>query len=294
MTLRSRADEALTVKAGTMLRGPKEVSYLVQADVTVPGLDFGKGQLGEATAKVRANAPGPAGNLTAGYTAKFTENITYISGEISGGTEKQVTVIADADVTRGSQDLEDKIRKSALADVNANLPAGVTPLNDFLTKQPPNVTSTPAVGEMATSVHVRMTVAVQIPVYENSAFQELVRTRVAGAVAEIDQSGGGHKDVVQNSVTTAPPTQLGLDGKVVRFQTEVRGTLRSVITAADATRIGRAVAGKTNAEADATVRREPGIGHFTVAYGPTWLPISVRERMPKRSSNIAVRIMATA
>lgn len=294
MTLRSRADGALTVKAGTSLRGPKDVSYIVQADVIVPGLDFVKGQLGEATAKVRADTPGPAGNLPAGYTAKFTENITFIGGEISGGTEKQVTVIAEDDVARGRQELEDKIRNSALADVNANLPAGVTPLNDFLTKQPPTVTSTPAVGEAAASVHVRMTVAVQVPVYENSVLQELVRNRAASTVAEIGQSGGGHKEVVPNSVTTAPPTQLGVEGKQVRFQTEVRGTLRSVITADDATRIGRGVAGKTSAEADTAVRAEPGVGRFTIVYGPSWLPPGLRDRMPKRASNVAVRIMAPA
>jgi hypothetical protein len=293
MTLRSRADGALTIKAGATIKGPKDVSYVVQSDVVVPGLDFGKGQLGEATAKVRADTPGPAGNLAAGYTVRYTENITVISGEISGGTEKPVTVVSNEDIGRARQTLEDTIQRAALADVNAKLPPGVTPLNDFLTKQAPTVTASPAAGTEAASVRVRMSVPVQIPVFDNSAFQALVEGRVASAVAEINQAGGGRKEVVPNTVTATAPVQLGVDGRQVRFQTEVHGTLRAAITTEDAARIGRTVAGKTAADAQATVRAEPGVGRFTLTYGPAWLPADLRERMPKRASNIAVRIMAS-
>ncbi len=294
VTLRSRADGAITVKAGTALHGPKDVSYIVQTDVVVPGLDFGKGQLGEATAKVRADAPGSVGNLPAGYTARYTDNITFITGEITGGTDKQVTVVSDDNIARARQVLEEKIRTGALADVNASLPPGVTPLNDFLTKQAPTVTATPPAGTEAASVHVRMAVLMQVPVYDNAAFQKLIRNRVAEAVAEINASGGGKKEVMPDSVTNAPPTQLGVEGKQIRFQTDVRGTLRAVIAPEDAVRIGRGLAGKTDAEAKVAVRAEPGIGRFTIAYGPPWLPASLRDRMPKRASNISVRIMATA
>jgi hypothetical protein len=293
MTLRSRADGAQTIKAGTALRGPGDVSYIVQADVVVPALDFGKGQLGEATAKVRASAAGSAGNLPAGYTARFTDNITCISGDISGGTDKQVSVVTDDDINRARQNLEEQIRRSALSDINATLPAGVTPLNDFLTKQPPTVISTPAVGQEATSVHVRMSVPVQIPVYDNTAFQDLVRNRVSATVAATNQAGGGKNDVLQNTVTTGPPTQLGIEGKQIRFQTEVHGIERAKISTDDATRIGRTVAGVGAGGVDTALRAEPEVGRYVITYGPSWLPARLRDRMPRHAANIAVRIMAT-
>ncbi|MHB8647115.1 MAG: hypothetical protein ACYDAR_15100, partial [Thermomicrobiales bacterium] len=98
VTLHSRADAPTSLKAGTALKGPHDVSYLVQSDVVVPGLDFVRGKLGEATVPVRASVAGPAGNLGAGFSAPYSANVTYISGEITGGTEKQAPVVTDADV----------------------------------------------------------------------------------------------------------------------------------------------------------------------------------------------------
>jgi hypothetical protein len=156
------------------------------------------------------------------------------------------------------------------------------------------VTVAPQVGTEGANVHVRMSVPVQIPVYDNSAFKALVRDRIAGTVAAVNQSGGGAKEVVPNSIASAPPVQLGIEGKVVHFQTEVHGTLRAVITGQDATRIGRIVAAKATRDARLTIAADPGIGRFAITNGPSWLPTQIRDRMPQRASNISVRIMAAA
>lgn len=294
VTLRSRADGALTIRAGTALRAGNDVSYVLQSDVTVPGLDFGRGQLGEATGKVRASVAGPVGNLPAGATAKFTENITYIMGAVTGGTEKQVSVITEGDVSRARAQLENEARERALADANKQIPPGVTPLNDFLKKDAPVTTATPPVGTQTESVHVRLAVPVRVPVYENGAFDALVRMRLAGVVAEIDRNGGGAKEVLANSVTSRPPTYLGIQGAQVNYEAVVSGRLRAVITPGDATRIGRTVVGRSPAEAARLLESEPAVGNFRFAYGPTWLPAPLRERMPRQPGNIAVRIASAS
>ncbi len=294
VTLRSRADGALTIKGGTTLRAGNDVSYVLQADVTVPGLDFGRGQLGEATGKVRASVAGPVGNLPAGATAKVTENITYIMGAVTGGTEKQVPVIAEEDVSRARAQLENEARERALADANKQIPPGVTPLNDFLKKDVPVTTATPPVGTQTESVHVRLAVPVRVPVYENSAFDALVRTRLAGVVAEINRNGGGAKEVVANSVTSRPPTYLGVQGTQVNYEAVVSGTLRAVIAPDDAARIGRTVAGRSAADAARLLAGEPAVGRYQLAYGPAWLPAPLRDRLPQQPGNIAVRIASAS
>ena len=294
VTLRSRADGALTIRAGTTIRAGNDVSYILQSDVTVPGLDFGRGQLGEATGRVRASVAGPAGNLPAGATAKVTENITYIMGAVTGGTEKQVPVITEEDVTRARAQLENEARERALAEVNAQIPPGVTPLNDFLQREAPVVTVTPPVGTQSERVRVRLAVPVRVPVYDNRAFDALVQARRAGALAEIERIGGGAKVVVAGSVTTRPPTSLGVQGAQVNYEVLVTGTLRTVITPEDATRIGRTVAGTSPAAVARVLSAEPGVGRFQVTDGPSWLPAPLRERTPYQPGNIAVRIVAAA
>lgn len=291
VTLRSRADSALTIRAGTILRAGTDVSYLLQADVTVPGLDFGRGQLGEATGRVRASIPGPGGNLPAGATAKFTENITYILGAVTGGTEKQVPIITEEDVARARTQLEKEVREGALADANKQIPPGMTPLNDFLKRDAPVMTATPSVGTQAESVRVRLAVPVRVPVYETGAFDTLVRTRLAGVVAEINRNGGA-KAVVTGTVTSRPPTYLGVEGARVNYEAVISGTLRAVITPEDAARIGRTVAGKSAADAVRLLGNEPAVGRFGLTYGPPWLPALLRERLPRQPGNIAVRIVA--
>ena len=98
MTFRSRADGTTTIKAGTTFKGPKDISYSLVSDVVVPGLNFVRGQLGEVSGQVRASQPGPSGNLAAGFSARYTDNVTYICGDITGGTEKQVPVVTDNDI----------------------------------------------------------------------------------------------------------------------------------------------------------------------------------------------------
>jgi len=290
VTLRSRADGATSLKAGTALKGPRDVSYLVQSDVVVPGLDFVRGQLGEATAQVRASQPGPSGNLGAGFSARYTDNITYITGEITGGTEKQVAVVTDADVAAVRARLENELRLRALTEVNAALPPGTTALNDYLTLRPPTVTVQPPAGTQTDTVHVRVAITGQIPVYQNADFEALTDRRLTDAVRDPGVSDGGARQVLPETVVKGKPVFMDVQGPLVRYLATVTGKTRAVLSDADLARFRAGLVGRDARSAEQFLSGEPSLGGHDVRYGPAWLPKILRERMPRTASHIRLHV----
>ncbi|MCA1669002.1 MAG: baseplate J/gp47 family protein [Thermomicrobia bacterium] len=286
MTFRSRADGATTIKAGTALKGPHDLSYLTQSDIVVPGLDFVRGKLGEVTAKVQAAQPGPVGNLAAGFSARFTDNVTYISGDITGGTEKQVAVVTDSDIASVRARLESDLRMRALTEVNALLPAGATALNDYLTLGTPTTSAQPAVGAQAESVHVHITIAARLPVYNTADFDALVDRRLSEAVRAAGTTDGGAREVLPTSVVKSKPTFVDVQGPLVRYFATVTGKTRAIVSDADLARLRGSLVGKDARGAEQLLAGDPKLSGHSIHYGPAWLPKIVRDRMPHRSSQI--------
>ncbi|MGI8687684.1 MAG: hypothetical protein ACR2M3_03810, partial [Thermomicrobiales bacterium] len=290
MTFRSRADGATTLKAGTALKGPHDVSYLLESDVVVPGLNFIKGQLGEASGKVHAAQPGSVGNLAAGFSARYTDNVTYISGDITGGTEKQVAVVTDEDIAGLRVQLERDLRMHALTEANAALPSGATALNDYLTLGTPAATAQPPAGTQADSVHVRLTIAARMPIYQNADFEALIDRRLTDVVREAGAADGGARRVLPETVVKSKPVFVDVQGSLVRYFASVTGTTQAMLTDADVSRIRAALAGRDGRGAEQVLSGEPMLGGHTIRYGPSWLPAIVRERMPRSQSNVHVRV----
>ncbi len=293
MTFRSRADGTTAIKAGTALKGPKDISYVLQSDIVVPGLNFVRGQLGEVTAKVQASQPGPTGNLGAGYSARYTDNVTYISGEIAGGTEKQVPIVTDDDIAALRARLEREARLRALTDVNASLPAGATALNDYLTLRTPTTTAQPVAGTQAESVHVRLAIAAQVPVYQNSAFDALIDRRLTEVVRDTSAADSGSRQVLPETVLKAKPTFVDVQGSLVRYFASVTGQTRAVVTEADLARLRGMLVSRDAATVERLLATDSRFGGHTIRYGPAWLPKIVRERMPRTASAIHLHLGTT-
>ena len=290
MTFRSRADGAATLKAGTALKGPRDVSYLLESDVVVPGLNFIKGQLGEASGKVHAAQPGPAGNLAAGFSARYTDNVTYISGDITGGTEKQVAVVTEEDIVGLRAQLERDLRMHALTEANAALPSGTTALNDYLMLRPPTVAAQPSVGTQADTVHVRLAITAQVPIYQNAEFDALIDRRLIEAVRDAGATDGGARRVLPETVVKSKPVFVDVQGPLVRYFASVTGTTQAVLTDADLARIRAALIGRDARGAEQVLSAEPSLSGHIIRYGPSWLSATLRERMPRRQSNVHVRV----
>jgi hypothetical protein len=249
-----------------------------------------RGQLGEVSGQVRANQPGPVGNLGAGFSNRYTDNVTYISGEITGGSEKQVPMVTDDDIAGVRTKLESDLRTHALTEVNAGLAAGVTALNDYLALGATSITAQPASGTQADSVHVRVALAAQVPIYRNADFDALINRRLDDVAREASGGGDGAKTIVAGSIVKAKPTFVDVQGPLVRYFATVTGKTRSVISDADVQRVRQQLAGKDAGAAAHLLTGTPTIDHARITYGPPWLPTPLRTRMPRDASHIAVRV----
>lgn len=290
MTFRSRADGATTIKAGTTFKGPKEVSYTLVADVVVPALDFVRGQLGEASGKVRATQPGPVGNLSAGFSARYTDNVTYICGDMSGGTEKQVPVVTEDDIAAVRARLESDARMHALTEITAGLPGGTTALNDYLSLGAPTSTAQPVAGTQADSAHVRVALGVQVPVYRNADFDALIDRRLGDAAREAGGGGDSGQVVVPTTIVKSKPVFVSVEGPLVRYFATVTGKTRSVITDAALQQLRDNLTGHDARSVSAILDATPSVARSHITYGPSWLPKPLRERMPRQSSHIHLRV----
>ncbi|MGI8854216.1 MAG: baseplate J/gp47 family protein [Thermomicrobiales bacterium] len=290
MTFRSRADGATTIKAGTTFKGSRDVSYTLVADVVVPALDFVRGQLGEASGKVRATQPGPVGNLSAGFSARYTDNVTYICGEMSGGTEKQVPVVTEDDIAAVRARLESDARMHALTEVTAALPGGTTALNDYLAIGTPTTTAQPVAGTQADSTHVRVALGAQVPVYRNADFDALIDRRLGDAAREAGGGGAGGQEMLPATVVKSKPVFVSVEGPLVRYFATVTGKTRSVIADATLRQLRDDLTGHDAQSTSHILAATPSIAGSRITYGPSWLPKPLRERMPRQSSHIILRV----
>jgi len=290
ITFRSRADSATTLKAGTALKGPRDISYLLESDVVVPGLNFVKGQLGDASGKVHAAQPGPLGNLAAGFSARYTDNVTYISSDITGGTEKQVAVVTDEDIVGLRTRLERDLRMHALTEANVALPSGATALNDYLTLRTPITTAQPPAGTQADSVHLRLTIAAQVPIYQNADFDALIDRRLTEALRDAGATDGSARRILPETVVKSKPVFVDVQGSLVRYFASVTGTMRAVLTDADLSRIRAAVAGRDARGAEQVLSSETTLSGHSIRYEPSWLPAFLRDRVPSGQSRVSVRV----
>lgn len=293
MTFRSRADGVTTLKSGTALKGPHDVSYVLQSDVAIPGLDFVRGQLGEASGKVRASQPGPAGNLAGGFSARYTDNVTYISGDITGGTEKQVAVVSDNDIASTRARLESELRMHALTEVNAALPPGVTALNDYLALPQPNVTALPPAGTQADTVHIRLAITARVPIYQNADFDALIDRRLTEAVRDTNLAADGEKQVLPETVAKSKPVFIDVQGPLVRYSATVTGKTRAILSDTDLARMRAALVGRDAHSAEQILSNERAVGGYAIHYSPSWMPTPLRDRMPRTPSHISLHDGAT-
>ncbi|MCA1667987.1 MAG: hypothetical protein LC793_11470 [Thermomicrobia bacterium] len=186
--------------------------------------------------------------------------------------------------------LERDLRMHALTEANAALPSGTTALNDYLMLRPPTVTAQPPAGTQADTVHVRLAITAQVPIYQNAEFDALIDRRLVEAVRDAGATDGGARRVLPETVVKSKPVFVDVQGPLVRYFASVTGTTRAVLADADLARIRAALIGRDARGAEQVLSAEPSLSGYIIRYGPSWLPAMLRERMPRRESNLHVRV----
>ncbi len=284
ITLRNPTDTPVTIDKGTEFEGFDGVAYVFSEQVDVPAAT--NGQPGETTAQISSPKGGEAGNQDVGMLTGELPNGIYYSnrmGEISGGTQKTVTTVSQADIDQ----LKSEIDKELLALATTTeldkglllVPSTVTPVDSAGTATPSEgaYVFDRAVGDEAAEVSVTANVTFAATAYDPSKL-------TAAAIPQLEGEVAPGQTFDPDSVKVNTPAETNNANGVISLLATVAGD--AIPTLDDATKDALAdqIAGKSQGEVD---RILAGLGYAdgsTVTFSPSWLP----ERVPSSAGRITI------
>ncbi|HET7035399.1 MAG TPA: hypothetical protein VFI42_06940, partial [Thermomicrobiaceae bacterium] len=273
--------DVVTVPSGTTLQGTNGVDYVIDADVAVPAADpFGTSTLGSALAKIHAANPGSGGNLEAGGLAGQLKSGIYYknANAISGGTDKAIAVVTQADL--------DALNAAALDDLKANAePAFKQSLDPNVQLVPnseqlgePQLSFSHKAGEDADQVAVTASQTISGQVFDPTKLTTEARDEVG---RRLTQQVGNDVVLLGDTLTIGQPRPLE-DGTSYTIRAE--GRVRQIISAQTQQSLAGQLAGKRLADAEAIVQGAPGVAAEQITIKPDWLP----GRLPQLAKNIRI------
>jgi hypothetical protein len=280
-------DNQYTVPAGTIFSGGG-LNYVTTTSVTLPvatyqGSTCKSGTSGDSKqVNVTAEAGGSKYNLSA---RSYSSPAQFVTGQgavlasgsdMSGGTTKLISIVAQADIDAAKQQALDKLSQAASQDLRKQFSGEqMVGLETSLENQPPTTTSNPELNKEATEVEVTVNVTFAMFGVKRDQVTQLIEKEVK---KKIDTS----KQTVQNT---------GLDQADIRITDKpaagvYRVSLQTTVTAGpqlDTEGIKKEVAGKKRSQTQELIAARPGITDVKIKYSPFWVVST-----PKSTSHITI------
>lgn len=214
--------------------------------------------------EIRAQAAGSEYNVR---NADFTVagSAATGSGSATGGTDEIVKIVAQSDIDSATQKLTAAEDQSAVTELEANLKnQDMFAIKESLNKSTPEITATAKAGDRVDSVTVTQRVTYNMMGVKRSQLDELV------------------KDVVSEDIDTERQTILdtGVDKATFGLQNQANESEQVVVSMRvtalagpdlDKEKLAEEIAGKKSAEAEALIKKYPGMVDVRVTYSPFWV-----------------------
>ncbi len=264
----------VTIEAGTELEDKiTGTKYAVSTTVeVVAGPDDTPGY-GEA--RVTCLEPGTAGNRDVGLlSGQLPNGIYYANREspITGGTDKQVPVVTQADLDTLQTRATDALRTQA---------AQQTPSPDQIVLAPtiqlaqPTFTFDHQIDQETPTLTVQATTQATALTYNPTE----LRTRVAETL--VSQAPAGY-EIDQATLQLSDPAPAGGNQQSALLTVHADGSAIATLTAESRDDIADNLAGEDESAARTYLATRPEIETFTITYSPGWLP----NRIPSSASRI--------
>jgi hypothetical protein len=292
MTVTNAFDESdHTFVSGTRFQAPDGNIFVTTADTTVPGATLALigGHIslkpGTVTVNVQASQNGdnyneaPATYTIPGLPAGEQSTTSGIYGQgsqMSGGTTKTVTVVAQSDV--------DTAKTAALAadagniskDLQGKLPSGYMEVSGSESTTTSDVTSSPAVNVQANTATISLKATYTVLAVKTSDYTALV-------TAQEQKQVGTNNQIYDTGISKAQVTSTGKDSSG-------RPTFHFSTTAfsgpkLDTKAIANQLKGQRYGDAASAASALPGVAQATISVWPPW-----STHLPSRSSKITVVI----
>ncbi len=267
------AQDEVTIPSGTGVSNGGQ-TFITQTDISFNSVKIGNKcqnasfpSFTTGTVKVVAQNPGDQYNISGGRTftvSGFSNVAGTDSSAMTGGTNREVTVVSDQDIETAKQKLNDKSKDAALTDLKKQFQdADLFSIVETFGADAPTVTAAPAVGTEASDVTVTSIVIYKMLGVKRDQLKALV---VNSAKSQIDST----KQSIQNDGLTKAIFRV-TDKKSSGLQTlSVQST---VSTGAEVNEdaLKAEVAGKKKGEVQLIVGNRPGVKEVDVDYSPFWV-----------------------
>lgn len=279
------AESNANIPAGTGVSNGS-LTFITQSDVTLVAFSKNGACVNDlipsqtsGTVKVAAQNPGDQYNISGGRT--FTVNgFSSVSGvdssAMTGGTNKEVTVVSDQDVEAAKSKLTDKSKSAATSELEKQLQDDeLFAIPETLSASTSAITPTPKVGDEASEVTVTSTTTYIMLGVKRDDLKKLV---VKSVEDDIDTS----KQKVSEDGLDKAVFKLGEKASATDQKVNVQTTV-STGAQIDEAALKTEIAGKKKGDVQKIVGAYPGVKEVEVKYSPFWV-----YKTPKNPSKITL------
>lgn len=282
LSLTDCSESQVTVPAGSVVSSG-DLNFVTQESATLTRVLIGNDcrnsdfpNVSTASVGVVAQSAGGKYNLSSrNYTLPNFGNVSGNGSNMTGGTDKIVKVVAQADVdsakTKALEQNTDAIKKE-LSDTLKK--QGYVPVPETFANSEPVVVATPNVGDEATEVTAKVTITYSMLGAEQSGVKTLVENE---AKKQIDTS---KQSITEDGMSTAT-YQV--------FDRQPNGTTRMNVKTTvvaglqlNADQVKQEVAGKRRGEVQ-QILNQPGIKDVEIKFSPFWVT-----KVPTNPSKITI------
>lgn len=274
------SDTSRTVPAGTGVSSGG-LTYILDASVTVePSSYVGNVcQSNKPSAKVAVTAQGGGEqyNLDArSYAVAGFSTMTASGSAMTGGTNKNVTIVSQQDVENAKTQVADQSKVVAIEDLKKSITdAGLIAVESTINGADPTVTPSPAVGEEATTVTVTSVRKYTMLGVKEEDLKQLID---AEAKKEVDLD---KQPIVDYGIKAS-------DFKVISSRSAADQSISVQINSVAGVKIEpdaikEEVKGKKRGEAVTIVESHPGVQSVEVNFSPPWV-----SKIPGNTSKVTV------
>lgn len=250
-----------TIPAGTRLQSSGGLSFITQSDVTITISNYTGAPTGVEAAEVGAKY-----NAATGSMSGAPNNISAtLDGPTSGGTDKIVKVVTEADVQKAKQVLVDKNTDDIKTGLTKEFKGDVISLEDTFETDYAKVVSSPAVGAEAPGGSATLTGEV---VYKMSGVErsevddflkKMLEAKLGGDSSQRVYDTGADKAQFQDETST----KNGADATLV-----ATGQIGPDI---DEKQVKEQSKGKKFGDIQADIQSIPGVKSVDVKFFPFWV-----------------------
>jgi len=289
--LRNGSAAAIALPAGTALANRAGTGFVTGADVEVPAGSPDGSAIGEIAVGVTAAQPGSTSNLGQGeLTGKIADQPVYFSNRdaaIAGGTDREVKVVADADIAELESRIENDLRRVVAEGWSAQLGEGRAVVGPSVAPKEPTWEILQQAGDVSDTVTLTGTVDAEGLVYDLAAVEAQARESF---IPELQGQIPAGYALDQTTIALGEPELLSESPETVEYKVTATANARAVFDEGAEANLTEAIAGSSWSNVEAALTNVPAFATWNVERDPQWWP----SRAPQAGDRVTIEIAPAA